>query len=264
MKLNAIIRFAFYSALSILAGCKEKIERIEWPQMGTIAAVQTRGAAPEETRKIASVVKAKFEEIEKLLNRHDPKSEINRLSRLNDEQILASCHPSVRACYKAAFEFANESSFSFNPRWRGEKTLDLGAIAKGFAVDSAAEKLKSAGDCDILIDLGGNLKAVRGDWNIAIARTREIFTLRENMACATSAKYFRGDHIYDGRTGQAVSNRTVSTTAVCSSAMWADAASTLAFIVGPNNLEKTIDRHIDGAVIWILQDGRRIKRNVGL
>lgn len=265
MTMHRPIVAACVVAACVAAGCRDKIERIEWPQMGTVAAVQTRGASVDESRRITAAVRNRFEKIEKLLNARDPDSELRRLAKLSDGEIISNCNPTVRSCYEAAFAFAAESSMRFNPRWRGHGTLDLGAIAKGFAVDSAAADAAKLTDGDVLIDLGGNLKAVRGDWKTSIAGTREVFTLHEGTACATSAEYYRGRHIRDGRTGRPISaGGVLSATAVSSSAMWADAASTLAFITGPDQCAEIITRRIDGAVIWIMQDGRRIKKDAGL
>ena len=52
--------------------------------------------------------------------------------------------------------------------------LDFGAIAKGYAVDLAWERLKAAGHTNLLIDLGGNLRALgeaapgRGGWRTGV------------------------------------------------------------------------------------------------
>ena len=59
------------------------------------------------------------------------------------------------------------------------------------------------------------------------------------MACATSAEYYRGKHIYDGRTGQAVSNGVTSVTVVHpTSAMLADGLSTTLFVFGKEEGER--------------------------
>ena len=89
-------------------------------------------------------------------------SELSRLAGLADEAILAQCDPEMRPCYEAAFQLRDETDGLFNPRWKGPKALDLGAIAKGFAVDLAAQSTYVDGN-DALIDLGGNLKALRSE-----------------------------------------------------------------------------------------------------
>ena len=230
-----------------LAGCgPTPVERTEWLQMGTVAAVQTRGPlAPE----LVAAVRASLSSVESLLNAHDSASELSRLAASTDAEILARCTPSVRPCYESAFALARETDGAFSPRWRGPGTLDLGAIAKGFALDEAARRL--APEVPTLLDLGGNLKACKGDWTVGV-KDGESFILREGEACATSALYYRGDHIRDARTGESVSNALHSVTVIHpTSAMLADALSTALFILGPEKGTAFLLRHHPEArAIW--------------
>ena len=250
-------------ACCAVAGCgKAPIERVEWPVMGTIAAVQTRGATPEETAEVVRTVKDEFARVEKLLNAHDPNSELSRLAPLPEAEILKRCDKDVRECYEMAFDLMRKSGGAFNPRWRGTNTFDLGAIAKGFAVDRAALVVGSVDGADRLLDLGGNLFAVRGQWNTGIAGTEEVFPLLEGFALATSAEYYRGKHIYDGRTGQTVSNGVVSVTVqVGGSAMEADGLSTTLFVLGPKEGRRFLDekwKKVGVQAVWFMKDGRCI------
>ena len=256
-------RFPVFALLLILAGCgKAPIERVEWPVMGTIAAVQTRGATAEETTQVVRAVKAEFARVEKLLNAHDPNSELSRLAPLPEAEILKRCDKDVRECYEMAFDLMRKSGGAFNPRWRGTNTLDLGAIAKGFAVDCAALAVGSVDGADKLLDLGGNLFAVRGKWKTGIAGTETVIPLSEGYACATSAEYYRGKHIYDGRTGQAVSNGVASVTVeVGGSAMEADGLSTTLFVLGPEEGRRFLDekwKTVGVQAVWFMKDGRCI------
>ena len=74
-------------------------------------------------------------------------------------------------------------------------------------------------------------------------------------ACATSAEYYRGKHIYDARTGRPVSNDVWSVTVVHpTSAMLADALSTILFIYGREEGERFLARHYPEArAIWRLR-----------
>lgn len=233
--------------LALFAGCaREKIERVEWTTMSTVAALQWTGAEapPIEAAKDA------FALVESLCNAHDATSELSRLATRDDAAVLASCDARMRPCYAAGFQLRDETGGRFDPRWRGAKTLDLGAIAKGFAVDLAAERLKTD-DGRVLVDLGGNLKAVRGDWSVGILGG-EAFTLREGEACATSAKYYRGDHIVNAATGEKVGGSLRSVTVVHpTSAMLADGLSTVMFILGEDEGERFLRAHYPEArVIW--------------
>ena len=254
---------SFVLASFILLGCsRAPIERVEWPVMGTIAAVQTRGATPDETAEVVRVVKDEFAHVEKLLSAHDPNSELSRLAPLPEAEILERCDESVRPCYEMAFDLMRKSGGAFNPRWRGTNTFDLGAIAKGFAVDCAALAVGSVDGADKLLDLGGNLFAVRGKWKTGIAGTETVIPLSEGYACATSAEYYRGKHIYDGRTGLVVSNGVASVTVeVGGSAMEADGLSTTLFVLGPEEGKRFLDekwKTVGVQAIWFMEDGTAI------
>ena len=212
--------------------------------MGTIAAVQLRGELTSDSSRFTAYAMGVFKDVSDALNAHVATSGISRLAQFADDEVLAKCGAMVRPCYEAAFKLMRESGGAFNPRWKGPNTLDLGAIAKGFAVDAAAQECYVDG-ADALIDLGGNLKALRGSWRTGVKDPGRggfaaVVELREGEALATSATYYRGSHIYDGRTGLAVSNGVASVTVLCNSAMWADGLSTTLFVLGPEEGKKFI------------------------
>ena len=263
--------------LCLVSGCgRPAPERIEWPVMGTVAAVQVRGTALPPRGLPASSYRQSaeraFSEVERLLNAHNPDSELSRLAPLDDDAILARCDAQMKPCYEAAFKLMKASGGAFNPRWKGPKMLDLGAIAKGFAVDLAAQATYVDGN-DALIDLGGNLKALRSEggshqpWRTGVRDPggngfAAVVDLNEGEALATSATYYRGSHIYDGRTGKPVTNGVASVTVLCSSAMWADGLSTTLFVLGPEagrrflaDKLKLLVGDMEVSVLWILADG---------
>jgi thiamine biosynthesis lipoprotein len=141
---------------------------------------------------------------------------------------------------KASAIFLSESGMS----------LDLGAIAKGYAVDRAINKLKALGVTDALVNAGGNLYAL-GDkggegWSVGIQHpihNEKIYLTIEmkNRAVATSGCYQRfvtvGDktycHILDARTGLAINNGMQSATIVGPTAEDVDAIATCVMILGP-------------------------------
>ena len=106
-----------------------------------------------------------------------------------------------------------------------------------------------------LIDLGGNLKAVKGDWRVGVLGG-DVFTLKEGEACATSAEYFRGEHIRDGISGEKISNGVYSVTVIHpTSAMIADALSTIMFLMGSEKGEQFLKEHYPEArSCWIFKE----------
>ena len=129
--------------------------------------------------------------------------------------------------------------------------LDLGAAAKGFAVDQAAESLLAAGVSCGMVEAGGDIrywgrKPDGRPWRFGVQHPRdpEQFIAVEDLglnAVATSGDYeqfieFEGrrlHHILDPTTGYP-SRRAVSATAWASNALDADIISTALFILGPD------------------------------
>ena len=126
--------------------------------------------------------------------------------------------------------------------------IDLGAIAKGFAIDCAVRKLKEKNINSCLINAGGQVYAL-GDksgqpWKIAIQnhRKREIAATLElkDASVSTSGDYEqfflrngkRYCHIIDPKTGHPVENGINSVTIVADSALEADCLSTAVFVLG--------------------------------
>ena len=222
--------------------------------MGTVAAVQVRGG---DIAAVRSVVQAAFEDVRREFDAHDPESAIRR---------LGGCTDFGRPCHDCALRLKEASGGAFDPCWRKDGRLDYGAIAKGFAVDVAAERLASAisDGQDVLIDLGGNIKSVRGDWKVGIkdpagSGVCETVGLGEGESLATSALYFRGRHIYDARTGAQVSNDVASVTVRCRSAMLADGLSTTLFVLGVDAGREFVSRFApDASALFVLSDGSSV------
>ena len=118
-------------------------------------------------------------------------------------------------------------------------TLDLGAVAKGLAIDTAARVLEPLGDFSI--DAGGDLymggrNAEGGPWVVGIRHPRRDGELIDklsvsNQAVCTSGDYEKPDHIVAARRappGRALASATV----VAPGAMLADALATAAFALG--------------------------------
>ncbi len=130
--------------------------------------------------------------------------------------------------------------------------LDLGGIAKGYAVDLAFRALLDQGEDDFLINLAGNMRAhgrpepARPGWRIGIRNPFAegawfgTLVLADGEGIATSGNYerfvvidgVRHGHILDPRAGRPVAGM-ISVTVVAKSGMEADALSTALFVLGP-------------------------------
>jgi thiamine biosynthesis lipoprotein len=134
---------------------------------------------------------------------------------------------------------------------RAGMSLDLGAIAKGYAADELASILRAAGVPGAVIDLGGNIFAYGekrgGDpWRIGIQNPLEErgasvgFLEVRNKTVVTSGVYERFleaggkryHHILSTRTGRPVDLGLLSVVILADRSIDADALSTAAFALG--------------------------------
>lgn len=141
--------------------------------------------------------------------------------------------------------------------------LDLGAVAKGLAIDLAARELRPFQD--FAIDAGGDLYLAGCNpdgepWSVGIRHPRRenelIDSLRvSDRAVCTSGDYEtqnsakdQGHHILDPRTGVSP-HAAASVTVLAPTAMLADALATAAFVLGPDDGLRFLDRPgVDGLI----------------
>jgi FAD:protein FMN transferase len=154
--------------------------------------------------------------------------------------------------------------------------VDLGGIAKGYAVDLAFDFCRSAGVEDFLIDLSGNIR-VSGRpqwgerWRIGVRdpfdRSGVIgkLTLESGMALATSGSYERFveiegrrySHIIDPGTGYPVTG-TAGVTVLSMSATETDGLSTPFFVLGLQGTRGLL-RKIPSAEILLVPDKQPVE-----
>ena len=141
--------------------------------------------------------------------------------------------------------------------------LDLGAVAKGLAVDLAARELRTF--MNFAINAGGDLYLggcnPEGEpWSIGIRHPRSDHELIDSLrisdrAVCTSGDYERkstneeGHHILNPRTGSSA-DQAASVTVIAPNAMLADALATAAFVLGPTDGIELFNRmRVDGLII---------------
>ena len=134
--------------------------------------------------------------------------------------------------------------------------LDLGAVAKGFAVDLAARELlpfeNFAIDADGDQYFGGR-NALGEPWSVGIRDPRNGGALIETIRVSDAAVCTSGDyervgadglhHIVDLRAGSRCSPMVASATVIASSAMVADGLATAAFVLGQIDGIALLERH---------------------
>ena len=154
-------------------------------------------------------------------------------------------------------------------------SLNANAIAKGYASDVIASRLRGAGVVNLLVEVGGEIycegvNAKGGMWSIGIDRPEygnyipgkdmEETILLSGQGLATSGNYrnyfeeegHKYGHTIDPATGKPVQHSLLSATVVASDCMTADALATAFMVMG---LEKTrifLDTHpqVDAYLIY--------------
>jgi thiamine biosynthesis lipoprotein len=241
---------------------------------------------------------AAVEQVHRSMSYHDPASEVSRLNRdAAREPVVVSAW--TREVLREAFELAEESNGAFDPtvapaicglgflpitpgapradrhaswrdiellprrriRFRRALRIDLGGIAKGFAVDRAIDVLRAGGCGSGLVNAGGDLHAFGPrDWQIGIRDAARpsadacVVPLR-NAALATSAGYFtrrrRGGRtitaLVDGRTRRPV-DASLSASVIAPTALIADALTKVVLVLG-SGANSILLRHEASAMI---------------
>ncbi len=142
--------------------------------------------------------------------------------------------------------------------------LDLGAIAKGYGIDRAADVLRTLGVRHAIVTVGGDLYAIGGapdgePWTVGIRSPHEHDVLAATLevrdrAVATSGDYerffrwrgMRYHHLIDPATAAPRRTPFHSATVLASRCIHADAASTSVFGL-PHDAALTIARKLDGS-----------------
>jgi thiamine biosynthesis lipoprotein len=188
-----------------------------------------------------------FREVEARCSRFDASSELRRIVPGNPTTVSTVLFEVIQFAQQVAEASGGAFDFTSGEHAHGEivldseertillkrpLALDLGAVAKGLAVDAAARELVG----DFAIDAGGDLYLgglnPEGDrWSVGIRHPREPGAVVgrvqvSNQAVCTSGDYERGAHII-GADGDIA-----SVTVIAPSAMLADAVGTAAFAMG--------------------------------
>ena len=174
-------------------------------------------------------------------------------------------------------EFAWDLSTRAFVKKNAKSELDFSSIAKGYAVDLAADALIELGVTDFMLEVGGEIQtkglSPRGDrWRLAVenpvaAVAGSVYTAISvtDVGIATSGDYrnffvkdgVRYSHLIDPRTSQPIEHDLVSVTVVHPSTMIADAWATALMVVGTDEALKLANIHELG-VLLISRDGQQL------
>lgn len=161
-------------------------------------------------------------------------------------------------------------------------SLDLGAIAKGYAVERCAERLRAAGHSNLLISAGGNVRALGqrlrngqpSPWRVVIQdpqKPREnsylsLVNLSGDLSLVTSGVYERyfqvGErlyhHIIDPESMEP-ELRYLSVSVLCPDSGRADALSTWLFQLDLRDGQALVAADPELEALWVLPDGSQVQ-----
>lgn len=235
-----------------LASCGEKKERqliLTGEAMGTTWKLAWRTPT---TAKLDEEIPAVLEKWENVMSQWRPDSDLSRFNRgkpaTPELQRVIDLAEDIHKASGGAFDhrmLREMGEAGFGPHGTG---MDLSAIGKGFAADRVGERLREIGVTDFIFELGGEILAGDGDWQVSIEKpdpsAQEIFRTVQlrNQALATSGNYRQfhpvpdgfASHILDPRTRQPVVRPPCSVTVIAKDGATADAWATAHFVLGPD------------------------------
>jgi FAD:protein FMN transferase len=273
------------------------------PFLGTFVDIACQ-AAPADVNRAFAVI----EKVHRLMSFHDRQSDVSRINR-NAFYRPVRVHAWTWRVLKSAQEFSRKSDGVFdvtiarqlvkwdylpglyNPnrgsgnwrdivlddqcriRFRRPVIIDLGGIAKGFAVDRAVEALKDNGVTAGIVNAGGDLRTFGSASHLIHVRhpakpagVAGALRLRER-AMATSGTYFecRDRHapyvspLVDGRTGQSA-GEILSVSVAAAECITADSLTKIVFVLRQKAagllaeyLADALLLEHDGAPSWMFQ-----------
>jgi thiamine biosynthesis lipoprotein len=247
---------------------KSEIRRCR-PLLGTFVEITARGKTATNLERAVDAAFSAVAKVHRLMSFHDPLSDVSRINRHAFPKGI-TVHQWTWQVMNAARKFAQLSGGVFDvaveplftgrddPRrlgplgnrhssWRDilsrknceiifrrRTTVNLGGIAKGFAVDRAVAVLKSCGVEEGLVNAGGDIR-IFGSASRKVhlrnpacpAQFCGMLRVR-NRAVATSATYFASGALIDGQTRRRIPS-SISVTVAARDCMTADALTKIVF-----------------------------------
>lgn len=235
-----VIVLLFFGVLAWKTRRPPPVSPLAGQAMGTTWTLAWRGEAPP---RLHQEVAATLEHWEQVLSQWREDSDLSAFNRGRsaspDLRRVIALAEAVRVASGGAFDhqiLADVHAAGYGPPGRG---IDLSAIGKGFAVDRVGERLRQLGVREFVFELGGEVLAGDGDWEVEIERPepggREISraVILRNRALATSGNYHQAGHIIDPRTRKSVQRPPSSVSVFAMDCAAADAWATALFVLGP-------------------------------
>jgi thiamine biosynthesis lipoprotein len=262
------------------------------PLLGTLVEVACQGSPDDVDRAFDAI-----EKVHRLMSFHDPASDVGRINREASHESV-KVHPWTWRVLKSAEEFSRKSEGVFDitvgrqlvkwdylprpkgwlcskgswsdivledessVRFRRPVVVDLGGIAKGFAVDRAVRALKNNGVTVGIVNAGGDLRTFGSAAQLIHVRhpaqpTRIAGAVRlRERAMATSGTYFerrkyRGKYVaplVDGQTGQP-GRELISVSVAAGKCVIADALTKIVFALREKAGDLLAQYHADALLL---------------
>ena len=156
---------------------------------------------------------------------------------------------------------------------------DLGAFAKGYAIDRIMERLRALGIENAILNAGGDLRAIgrhgNRPWRVGIRHPRQegilgSIEIEGDASIFTSGDYerffevdgTRYHHIIDPRSGYPA-DTVISVTVIHGSAATADAAATALFVAGPDHWTR-VARSMGVDLVMLVDTGGLVHMTPGM
>ena len=225
--------------------------------MGIPMSVDVRDAIDEQAERAAvRVAFDRMHDADRRFSRFQPDSEV---SRYDDNDAPST---DLQEVLDIAARFGGLSGGAFSVR-RPDGSLDTDGVVKGWAAQRAANTLTAAGLTTFCLNAGGDV-VVRGEpeagggWNVGVRDPDDpesfltVLEVRDG-AVATSGTYERGEHVWDGRTGQPATGLR-SATVVAADLTTADVLATCVLALGHDGIAWAAE-HGAVAVLAVDTDG---------
>ncbi|MDD5303647.1 MAG: FAD:protein FMN transferase [Elusimicrobia bacterium] len=256
--LNKKSRSAVLIALSLAANAlgadHPHAQRVRWT-MGTLCEIDAPGA-PDAAVSAAFAEIERWDRILSLYKKESEASALNRAAGTGPAKVSADLYAAVEASLRLARETGGAFDPTILPVLRGGPAqlplvgwskvrldpaartielpagmgLDFGGIGKGWALDKAAAVLREAGVSRAMINFGGQILAIGGEWPVTVPGRAEPLIVKDASVSVSGDTEHPG-HIKSPFDGLAV-RRPGAAVAVLGSAAEADAWSTALYVLG--------------------------------
>lgn len=273
------------------------------PLLGTVVSIEAQGSV--SSQQLGAAIDAAFEAVARVqrgMSFHEAASDLSALNRAAVGQVVA-VDPWLSDVVQSAKELCDLSEGRFDPgvapalmrrgmlpvilgmeqncrssvrnlelmgaglmRKVGPSVIDLGGIAKGFAVDMAVVALQAHGVREGIVNAGGDLRvfgprahpvSLRHPFNLA--EVSEPFELY-NCACCSSVTSSDAPTCFDPA-WELPLPREAAVTVVAAEALWADALTKLALLQNGYLAAEVLERY-SATVLWYWGSGSAAQPNV--